>query len=38
MTTKALLIVLAAVGALLACAVCLHTPAGIHFLRSLHGR
>jgi hypothetical protein len=38
MTAKAFLILLAAAGALIACAVCLHTPAGIHFLRSLHGR
>jgi hypothetical protein len=38
MTTKVLLIVVAGVGVLLACAVCLHTPAGVHFLRSLHGR
>jgi hypothetical protein len=37
-TTKAFLIVLVAAGVLAAAAVCLHTPFGIHFLRSLHGR
>jgi hypothetical protein len=37
MTMKMFLIVLVGVGVLLGCAVCLHTPAGIHFMRSLHG-
>jgi len=35
---KVFLLVLLAFGVLCGAAVCLHTPAGVHFMRSLHGR
>ena len=38
MTMKVFLLVARAVGILCGAAVCLHSPAGVHFMRSLHSR